>query len=171
MIFYPLLTTERCLFSSPRLMHTHVHTCWTHIHHVNSCLRANPGYPNLEYPADLQPDTNYSFCKHWQLFSDCLHPPQSPSPLNSYQTHSWDIPWLVVWSEFLHHSVFNQPWPWRTSSTWPCLPQWPHHPPLSHCVQFVSVMWAFFLVLVGAPEPCTCYPLPPILSMISNLSS
>lgn len=148
-MIYSLLTTELCLFSSSVLMHKHMHTSIEHTPvHTMSILASMPTLviPNLEYPADLQPDTDYSSCKHWQLFSDCLHLPQPPSPLNSYQTHGWDIPWLVAWSEFLHRSVFNWPWPRRTSSTWPFLPWWPHHPPLSlHCVQFVSVRWAFFL--------------------------
>lgn len=179
-MIYSLLTTELCLFSSSVLMHKHMHTSVEHTHvHTMSILASMSTLviPNLEYPADLQPDTDYSSCKHWQLFSDCLHLPQPPSPLNSYQTHGWDIPWLVAWSEFLHRSVFNRPWPRRLSSTWPFFALMTPLPttlsPLcSVCFSQVGLLSFFkFSILVGAPEPCTCYPLPPTLGMLSNLFS
>jgi len=139
MIFYSLLTTELCLFISPILMHTHVHTCVEHTH--TPCQFFPPCQPWLPPPWNTL-----------QTFSQILTtlPANTGNFSLTASIHhslpllwilirlSWDIPWLVAWSEFLHCSVFNRPWPHRPPSTWPfCL-----NDPIAH--HFPLILFSVF---------------------------
>lgn len=140
---------------------------WTHTH--TPCQFLPPCQPWLPPTWNAQNTASQILLILRTLETFLWLPPSTTASLSSesYQTHSWDIPWLVA--KFLYHGLLGP------SSTWPCMPQWPHclllFPSLcSVCFSHVGLLSLHMLPPVGAPEPCTCYPWFTNLGMIKNLS-
>lgn len=125
-----IYSIKLCLFSwflttlPPTNMHLNMCVCTRT--HTNTYIMLIPA----SMPAPIMPIWNvpHASWKDWKLFLTA--PLQSPSPVNSHQTHSSDTLWLVVWSKFYTAPCSTRHGLWRPLRPGASLPQWLCHLPL-----------------------------------------